>query len=228
MSLQIFAWDGCSHQDHEQQRTYYNGFTLQETKYRVGDCVYLFPESEGIPLYLGCIQSAFADGSPGASDTHCVEVGGIRLASFGAFDEAMRTPNVLPALLFDMQVRWFERYSVLEPCCKGVKYERELVELEDADVNPIGCLAGKANVLRAKSYDEVRLSPMPFRDIPAVEPALHAYFAIAVLVAPVVIWLASPSLAGGEARSKCCRGLVFQPGRLQEGFQPIRRIFGRR
>ena len=52
-------------------------------------------------------------------------------------------------------MRWFERFTNLYPSAKGAQCERELVELEDAELNPIGCLAGKTNIIRAKSYEEV-------------------------------------------------------------------------
>lgn len=32
--------------------------------------------------------------------------------------------------------------------------ERELFELEDTDVNQIGCISGKVNVIRSRSYEE--------------------------------------------------------------------------
>ncbi|GAX83193.1 hypothetical protein CEUSTIGMA_g10619.t1 [Chlamydomonas eustigma] len=51
-----------------------------------------------------------------------------------------------------IEVRWFERFSTIYPSGRGV--DKELVELEDVDVNPIGCLVGKANIIRAKSYED--------------------------------------------------------------------------
>lgn len=55
-----------------------------------------------------------------------------------------------------MQVKWFERRANLEPRLKGDREaEREVVELEEIDVNPIGCISGKATVIKARSVDEV-------------------------------------------------------------------------
>lgn len=39
--------------------------------------------------------------------------------------------------------------------CRGIEEsEREVFELEDSDVNPIGCVSGKTVVVRARSFDE--------------------------------------------------------------------------
>lgn len=50
------------------------------------------------------------------------------------------------------QVAWFERAVVLEA---GADL-KELVELAETDINPIGCISGKAYVLKASSLEEVR------------------------------------------------------------------------
>jgi hypothetical protein len=55
------------------------------------------------------------------------------------------------------QVRWFERICSEQPSLPQHQ-DREVLELEDCDVNPIGCVYGKATVLRVKSLEEVRLS----------------------------------------------------------------------
>lgn len=43
-----------------------------------GDSVYLFPEDENSPHYLGRIVSAFVDENAGHADPHCIEVGGVQ------------------------------------------------------------------------------------------------------------------------------------------------------
>mmetsp|Transcript_13973 Transcript_13973/g.30215 ORF Transcript_13973/g.30215 Transcript_13973/m.30215 type:complete len:624 (-) Transcript_13973:1251-3122(-) len=109
----------------EGDRTYYTGFTLANNVFSLGDCVYLYPEDAGLSHYIGKIVSAFSDASPNATDAHCVEV------------------------------KWYERRVNLEPGFRGsLQIEKELVELEEADVNPIGCISGKCTVFRAKSYEE--------------------------------------------------------------------------
>ncbi len=55
------------------------------------------------------------------------------------------------------QVAWYERRAHLEPDPLGTNWEREVVALEETDVNPIGCISGKAVVLRAGDYEEVSL-----------------------------------------------------------------------
>ena len=42
--------------------------------YSVDDCCLLYPEAEGMPLYVARIASAFADSSPDATEVHCIEV----------------------------------------------------------------------------------------------------------------------------------------------------------
>ncbi|KAG2424471.1 hypothetical protein HXX76_014523 [Chlamydomonas incerta] len=51
-----------------------------------------------------------------------------------------------------VEVAWFERAVVLE--AGAARESREVVELEETDVNPIGCISGKACVLRASSLEE--------------------------------------------------------------------------
>ncbi len=142
--LQLFFWTEFCHQDYATQRTYYKGFTLQETTYAVGDTVFLLPSNPSEPFHIGCIQSAYSDCSPGASEAHCIEVG-----TFGA-------SRWTPPKSSLSQVRWFERVSALFPNDGKGGSEKELVELQEVDTNPIGCLVGPCNVIRARSYAEVR------------------------------------------------------------------------
>ncbi|KXZ48881.1 hypothetical protein GPECTOR_24g170 [Gonium pectorale] len=57
------------------------------------------------------------------------------------------------------KVKWFERRVNLEPSTKGIEEsEREVFELEDTDVNPIGkscgCISGKCRIVKAHNYEE--------------------------------------------------------------------------
>ena len=53
-------------------------------------------------------------------------------------------------------MKWFERRVNLEPQTKGIEEsEREVFELEDMDINPIGCISGKAYIIKTNSYEEV-------------------------------------------------------------------------
>ncbi|GLC46591.1 hypothetical protein PLESTM_001893800 [Pleodorina starrii] len=53
------------------------------------------------------------------------------------------------------KVKWFERRVNLEPSTKGIEEsEREVFELEDTDVNPIGCISGKCHIVKAANYEE--------------------------------------------------------------------------
>lgn len=91
-----------------------------------GDSIYLYPEDESHPNYIGRIVSAFVDEHSGHADPHCIEV------------------------------KWYERRVNLEANTKGIEEsEREVFELEDTDINPIGCCAGKTIIVKAKSYEEV-------------------------------------------------------------------------
>ena len=55
------------------------------------------------------------------------------------------------------QVSWLERRIHVDPVAKGSSHvEQEVVELEETDVNPIGCISGKCTVLKASSWEEVR------------------------------------------------------------------------
>ncbi|KAG2430975.1 hypothetical protein HYH02_013508 [Chlamydomonas schloesseri] len=127
-SLQVFLWLGDGHQRAD-GRIQYNSFRLNSTDYRVGDCVFLFPEDESYPPYVARILAAFVDTQvQEGSDPHCIEV------------------------------KWFERRVNLEPATKGIEEsEREVFELEDTDVNPIGCISGKCRIVKALSYEEARL-----------------------------------------------------------------------
>ncbi|PNH10059.1 GATA transcription factor 9, partial [Tetrabaena socialis] len=52
-------------------------------------------------------------------------------------------------------VKWFERRVNLEPSTKGIEEsEREVFELDDTDVNPIGCISGKCRIIKAHNYEE--------------------------------------------------------------------------
>ncbi|KAG2482200.1 hypothetical protein HYH03_018846 [Edaphochlamys debaryana] len=123
-SLQLFVWVGQGQV--KETRVHYQSFTLNDVTYHVGECVYLYPEDEQYPPYIARILSAFVDKDvqPGA-DPHCIEV------------------------------KWFERRVNLEPSTKGIEEsEREVFELEDTDVNPIGCISGKCRIVKANNYEE--------------------------------------------------------------------------
>ncbi|GLI71149.1 hypothetical protein VaNZ11_016249 [Volvox africanus] len=107
-------------------RTDYAGFNLNGVEYKLGDCAYLYPEDEDLPPYVGRILACFHDRSGRASDPHCVEVA------------------------------WYERRAHLEPDFQGGNREYEVVALEETDVNPIGCISGKAVVFTAGDYEEAR------------------------------------------------------------------------
>ncbi|GFR49764.1 hypothetical protein Agub_g11927 [Astrephomene gubernaculifera] len=107
------------------ERTYYASFSLNGVEYKVGDHVFLYPEDEGVPPYVGKVLASFVDTTGRAADPHCVEVA------------------------------WYERRAHLEPAdFKSAGWERELVALEETDINPIGCISGKAVVLKAVDYEE--------------------------------------------------------------------------
>jgi hypothetical protein len=44
-------------------------------EYKAGDCVFLYPEDETFPHYVGRICAAFVDESTGYADPHCIQVG---------------------------------------------------------------------------------------------------------------------------------------------------------
>ncbi|GIM14489.1 hypothetical protein Vretimale_17437 [Volvox reticuliferus] len=124
MTLQLFVWVG--HGEVEDNRVNYKSFTLNDQTYHVGDCVYLYPEDEQFPPYIARILAAFVDRNVQAgADPHCIEV------------------------------KWFERRVNLEPSTKGIEEsEREVFELEDTDINPIGCISGKCTIVKAPTYEE--------------------------------------------------------------------------
>ncbi|GIL54840.1 hypothetical protein Vafri_10533 [Volvox africanus] len=124
MTLQLFVWVG--HGEVEDNRINYKSFTLNDHTYHVGDCVYLYPEDEQFPPYIARILAAFVDRNVQAgADPHCIEV------------------------------KWFERRVNLEPSTKGIEEsEREVFELEDTDINPIGCISGKCRIVKAPTYEE--------------------------------------------------------------------------
>ncbi|GIL54844.1 hypothetical protein Vafri_10533 [Volvox africanus] len=107
-------------------RTDYAGFNLNGVEYKLGDCAYLYPEDEDVPPYVGRILACFHDQSGRAADPHCVEVA------------------------------WYERRAHLEPDFQGGNWEHEVVALEETDINPIGCISGKAVVFTAGDYEEAR------------------------------------------------------------------------
>ncbi|GIL80244.1 hypothetical protein Vretifemale_9419 [Volvox reticuliferus] len=107
-------------------RTDYAGFNLNGVEYKLGDCAYLYPEDEDVPPYVGRILACFHDRSGRAADPHCVEVA------------------------------WYERRAHLEPNSQGGNWEREVVALEETDINPIGCISGKIVVFTAGDYEEAR------------------------------------------------------------------------
>lgn len=54
-------------------------------------------------------------------------------------------------------MKWYERRVNLETDTRGIEEsEREVFELEDTDVNPIGCISGKCHILKCRGYEEVR------------------------------------------------------------------------
>lgn len=123
MAMQVFYWGAQSHT--VEDRTYYKSFSLNGVTYTVGECVYLFPEDETLPHYIGRVTSAFVDLCSPAQDPHCIEV------------------------------KWFERRVNLEPSLRGAPdKDKEVVELEETDVNPIGCISGKCSVVKARTFEE--------------------------------------------------------------------------
>lgn len=105
-------------------RTYFNSFTLNGVEYAVGDHVLLYPEQAGLPHFVGRLKAAFASADH-AADPHQVEVS------------------------------WLERRIHVDPSAKGSSHvDQEVVELEETDVNPIGCISGKCTVLKASSWEE--------------------------------------------------------------------------
>ena len=73
--MQEFYWSGPGTQ--RDGRTYYQQFCLNAQAYCIGDCVYLFPENEESPHYMGRIRAAFVDEKSGQADPHCFEVRGV-------------------------------------------------------------------------------------------------------------------------------------------------------
>lgn len=76
-----------------------------------------------------------------------------------AFPRAGVLPPLIPARVRPPQVRWFEHVKDIDPSMSEARYEREILELEDVDVNPVGCLAAKAVVFYARSFEEVSYGP---------------------------------------------------------------------
>ncbi|MEW5318363.1 MAG: hypothetical protein WDW38_009588 [Sanguina aurantia] len=70
---QIFLWSGPPGEQRG-ARTHYQQFTLNNQQYKLGDCVYLYPEDEALPHYIGKIKSAFVDSNYAQQDPHCIEV----------------------------------------------------------------------------------------------------------------------------------------------------------
>lgn len=70
---QIFLWSGPPGEQRG-HRTFYEQFTLNNIQYKLGDCVYLYPEDEALPHYIGKIKSAFVDSNYASQDPHCIEV----------------------------------------------------------------------------------------------------------------------------------------------------------
>lgn len=192
-SALAFRWGQLSH--HANSRTYYDGFTLQQTRYDVGALVYLLPEEQGAPLFIGRLLAAFIDSSAGkGSEAYSIEVRleglgpgppadarqnakpdtdarqpraaavGMRVpsacqggAAIGLFSAQPRRSQAFRPRVTDLQhptrartamhacqVRWFERMP-----------DREVVELDETDVNPAGCLAGIAPVVFADTREQV-------------------------------------------------------------------------
>mmetsp|Transcript_15372 Transcript_15372/g.38274 ORF Transcript_15372/g.38274 Transcript_15372/m.38274 type:complete len:599 (-) Transcript_15372:1288-3084(-) len=119
----VFSWGPASHSVDD--RHYFESFSLNGEVYRPGDAVCLFNENESLPPYLGRITACFSSTLPhDAHDPHSIEI------------------------------RWFERVTNLEPGLKGVPgREQELVELEETDVNPIGCISGKCHVFISGDFN---------------------------------------------------------------------------
>lgn len=73
-SQQVFYWTGQARE--AGSRTYYERFSLNKAAFSVGDCVYLFPEVDSLPPYIGRIVSAFVEKEVASEgqDPHCIEV----------------------------------------------------------------------------------------------------------------------------------------------------------
>ncbi|GAX83194.1 hypothetical protein CEUSTIGMA_g10620.t1 [Chlamydomonas eustigma] len=124
----VFFW--CGPGERVGQRINYQRFVLNSNTFNLGDCVYLFPEDEGQPHYIGRIRSAFIDES----------------------SSQIPPPH-------NIEIKWFERRVNLEQSTKGIEEsEKEVFELEDTDINPIGCISGKCYVIRASTYEEAQQS----------------------------------------------------------------------
>ena len=67
-----FNWNGLGTQ--EGDRVYFSSFQFCQTKYQVGDHVYLLPEDEGAPLYIAKILKAFEDTTAEEGERLCIEV----------------------------------------------------------------------------------------------------------------------------------------------------------
>ena len=98
---------------------------------------------------------------------------------------------------YSAQVRWFERFTSLFPASDGIQCLRELVELEDVDVNPAGSLIGKATVIRAKSYEEVIFVMLFYITLPVTT---FAPTAIRRLNRSDQCWIPSGSSSGESTR----------------------------
>jgi hypothetical protein len=67
-----FNWNGLG--TPEGDRVYFSSFQFCQTKYQVGDHVYLLPEDEGAPLYIAKILKAFEDTTAEEGERLCIEV----------------------------------------------------------------------------------------------------------------------------------------------------------
>eukprot|EP00201_Polytomella_parva_P022837 CAMPEP_0175042514 /NCGR_PEP_ID=MMETSP0052_2-20121109/2615_1 /TAXON_ID=51329 ORGANISM="Polytomella parva, Strain SAG 63-3" /NCGR_SAMPLE_ID=MMETSP0052_2 /ASSEMBLY_ACC=CAM_ASM_000194 /LENGTH=410 /DNA_ID=CAMNT_0016305353 /DNA_START=44 /DNA_END=1273 /DNA_ORIENTATION=- len=125
--MSVQVFQWCGQGRTVNDRMCYDSFRLNDVVYQVGDCVLLYPDDDNSPHFIGRIESAFDDSSYNYPDPYCVEV------------------------------KWFERRTNLEPSTKGLEEsEREVFELDDVDINPVGCISGRCFIFRASSFNEVK------------------------------------------------------------------------
>ncbi len=78
------------------------------------------------------------------------------------------------ALIFSMQLVWYERRAKFQPEVSsesGVE-DKEVVLLEETDVNPLGCIAGKCAVFITADAEEVRQTALKWA--PSDSPLTHS------------------------------------------------------
>lgn len=116
----------------EGSRIYYPAFEFAGARYAAGDHVCLAPEEDGAPPYVARVLRAYEDLEAPEADRLCVEV------------------------------RWYERPANLPAPFRDALHARELVETTQADANLVGCIARRATVVHARSFEEAAaLAPPP-------------------------------------------------------------------